>query len=588
MDRTNDAVADMLREFAELLAISGGPPFKVRAYEKAMRAVQGYPTDIGGMNEKALDTIPNVGSHIAHKIVEFLDTGSVTELVDLRSRVPAGLRTLLTVPGLGPRRAHQVYEELGITSLEQLLDALSEHRLRDLRGWGERSEDNLAQPIREAHAAGDRIQIGLALGLAEQVLDRLRALPQTLRACYAGSLRRMRDTIGDIDLLVASHDPETIMAALVGLPLVHRVLVHGPAKTSIVTTTGVQVDLRVVQPEVWGAAQMYFTGSKSHNIKIRQMAVRAGLKLSEYGLFDVETDKLIVAETEQEVYARLGLPWIPPTLREDTGEVEAALAGQLPELVELTDIRGDLHTHTDLTDGVASLEEMVAAARARGYEYYAITDHAPLLYMQRMTREKALAQRERIRELDRTAGIRLLHGTELNIQPDGSLDWDEEFLRGFDVVVASVHSHFRQPRDEMTRRFIRAIENPCVNIIGHPTTRIIGGRPAVDVDLDAVFEAAARTGTALEVNSFPERLDLNGDLVARARHAGVALAIDTDAHAVPHLDNMRLGVATAQRGWAGPADVINTRSLDELRRFLAKPRAAARSPESSRIGGTTR
>jgi DNA polymerase (family 10) len=337
----------------------------------------------------------------------------------------------------------------------------------------------------------------------------------------------------------------------------------------VLTTKAVQVDLRVVDPASWAAGLLYFTGSKPHNIRIRTIAVRAGLKLSEYGLFDAETGQLLAADTEEAIYARVGLPWIDPLLREDRGEIEAAVEGRLPRLVRDRDIRGDLHTHTNLTDGVATLEQMVTAARARGYAYYAITDHAPQLYMERMTTDKMLAQRRQLRDLEQDAGIALLHGTELNIAPDGSLDWDDEFLSSFDVVVASVHSHLRQPREQMTARLVRAISNPNVDIIGHPTTRLLGHRPPIDADLDEIFAAAAGTGTALEINSFPDRLDLNDELVHRARHAGVRFAISTDAHAVPHLDYMKYGVATAGRGWTERADVINTYTLDELRCFLS-------------------
>lgn len=570
MGRSNDAVAEMLQEFADLLAISGGDPFKVRAYEKAARNVAGYALDVDQLDEHGLDAIPAVGGHLAHKIAEFRTTGSVEELEDLRARVPAGLRALLGVPGLGPKRARQAYDELGITSLPELLDALHEKRLRNLRGWGEKSEENLARSIEEAHVGGGRIQLGLALDLAEELVGQLADLPQVSRAAYAGSLRRMCDTVGDIDLLAASVHPEAVMEAFAGLPLVARVLAHGPTKSSVITTKGIQVDLRVLDPSAWGAALLYFTGSKAHNIRVRDLAARSGLKLSEYGLFDSESGRLVAVNTEEDIYCRLGMAWVPPTLREDAGEVEAALDHRLPRVVELSDIRGDLHTHTDLTDGVATLEEMVAAAKARGYRYYAVTDHAPLLYMQRMTAEKALEQRLRLRQLEGAAGITLLHGSELNIQPDGSVDWDEEFLAGFDIVIASVHSAFRQSRQAMTTRLVRAMENPRVNIIGHPTGRSIGHRPPVDVDLDEVFRAAARTGTALEVNSFPDRLDLDDRAIRRAGNFGVHLALSTDAHAVPHLDNMRFGVAMAQRGWAGPTQVINTWPLARLRRFLAK------------------
>lgn len=570
MARFNDYVANVLQEYAELLAIAGADPFKVRAYEKAARAIAGYEGDVSSLDERELDRIPGVGSHIARKIVELRETGTFAELDELRDQIPAGLRSLLAVPGLGPKRARQVYEELGITSVTELLAALHEHRLRQLRGWGPRSEENLAAAIEQLHAAGARIPLAVALDLAEEILAQLDPLPAVQRASYAGSLRRMRDTVGDIDILVAATSSAPVMDAFVALPLVARVLARGSTKTSVVTTKGVQVDVRVIPPERWGAALLYFTGSKAHNIRVREIAVRDGFKLSEYGLFDANSEKLVAAETEEDIYGRLGMAWIPPTLREDRGEVEAALEGRLPRLVEVADIRGDLHVHTDLTDGVASLEEMVAAARARGYEYCAITDHAPLLYMQRMTTEKALEQRARVRELERTAGIALLHGTELNIQPDGSLDWDDEFLADFDIVVASVHSQFRQSRDAMTARLVRAVEHPCVNVLGHPTGRSIGRRPPVDADFDEVFRAAARAGTALEVNSFPDRLDLDDELVRRARHHGVRLAISTDAHAVVHFDNIRFGVAVAQRGWAGPDDVINTWPLPKLRRFLAK------------------
>jgi DNA polymerase (family 10) len=329
------------------------------------------------------------------------------------------------------------------------------------------------------------------------------------------------------------------------------------------------VDLRVVPPGVWGAALQYFTGSKAHNVRIREIAVREGLKLSEYGVFDARSGDLIAADTEEAVYAALDLAYIPPTLREDRGEVQAAQEGTLPRILELEDLRGDLHTHTDLTDGLAPLERMVETAEGLGYDYYAVTDHAPNLYMQRMSDEKMLNQRERVRKL-RTNGMTLLHGTELNIDADGNVDWPEEFLDGFDICVASVHSHFTQPQEKMTRRVIRAMEHPNVNVIGHPTGRKIGRRPPLDLDLDAVFEAAARTGTALEVSAFPDRLDLRDEHVFWARRHGVKFAVDTDSHAPGHLSLMRFGVGTAQRGWIGRDDVINAWPLDRLRTFLRK------------------
>jgi len=335
-----------------------------------------------------------------------------------------------------------------------------------------------------------------------------------------------------------------------------------------------RVHLRVVPLDAWGAALQYVTGSAAHNVAVRQIAIKQKLKLSEYGLFDAETNQLIASRTEEEVYERLGLAWIPPAMREDHGEIEAAAQGRIPRLVRDHDLRGDLHTHTDLTDGVASLETMAAAAQRRGYEYYAVTDHAPDLIMQRMTDEKMLAQREQVRALAAqfTGGLQLLHGTELNIGPDGSVDWDADFLAGFDICVASVHSHFDQSRGEMTRRFVAACENPHVNVIGHPTTRRIGKRPPVEVDFGELFRACARTGTALEINASPQRLDLPSDHIRAARDAGVRFAIDSDAHSVSDLGNMPYGTGTAQRGWLTPDDVINTWPLDRLRAFLCQGR----------------
>jgi len=573
MPRANDEVAELLQEYSDLISISGGDAFKARAYEKAARSVSGYHGDVGTLDVKGLGRIPNVGKSIAEKVREYLDTGAIHALEELRTEIPDGVRSLLGIPSLGPKKAMKLYEELHVASPEELLDALHEQRLRNLPGFGPRTEENLLRGIQQMQQAGDRIHLGSAMDLAEEILDELRGARQVKRCDYAGSLRRMRETIGDIDLLVASEDAGPVMDAFAEMPYVSRVLAKGETKSSILTTKGLKVDLRVVEPSVWGAALQYFTGSKAHNVRVREMAVRKGLKLSEYGLFRVKGGKLIVAETEEEVYERLGLPWIPPPLREDRGEVEAALADELPVLIQDKDIRGDLHTHTDLTDGVAPLEEMVAAARVRKLGYYAVTDHAELLYMQRMTKDKMLAQRRRLKELEREGDMVLLHGTELNIQPDGSVDWDEGFLEGFDVCVASVHSHFNQSKDEMTRRIVRAVEHPCVNILGHPTARQIGRRPPIDFDLTEVFRAAARTGTALEVNSFPDRLDLNDEHIAWAREHGVVFAIDTDSHSPVHLPNVRFGVATAQRGWVTKAEVINTWPLGKLRRFLAKGRA---------------
>ncbi|MFI9150261.1 DNA polymerase/3'-5' exonuclease PolX [Streptomyces sp. NPDC053367] len=579
MARSNDEVAELFQEYADLISITGGEAYRARVYEKAARAIGGHHADVSTLDRKGLQEIPGVGRSIAEKIAEYFSTGRVSAVDELRARIPAGVRRLTAIPTLGPKKALTLYEDLGISSVEELVEAIHAEKLRDLKGFGPRTEENILHGVELLRSSGDRVLLGVAMDLAEDIVGAMSGVTGCLRCAYAGSLRRGRETIGDIDVLVAAERSGPLMDAFTRLPYVSEIVAHGPAKTSVRTAKGPAVDLRVVPPDCWGAALQYFTGSKAHNIRTRELAVRQGLKLSEYGLFDAESGERIASGTEEDVYARLGLPWIPPTLREDRGEIEAGLRGELPELVRESDLRGDLHTHTDLTDGLAPLEEMAEAAAERGYAYYAITDHGPDLYMQQMTRERMLAQRERVRALDgthgkrgRRRGLRLLHGVELNIGPDGAVDWPEDFLAGFDLCVASVHSHFRQSREELTRRIVRACENPYVNIIGHPTTRIIGRRPGIDADLDAVFAACARTGTALEINAHPDRLDLRDEDILRAKRHGVRFAVDSDAHAVPHLANMRYGTATAQRGWLTGEDVINTWPETRLRRFLRKGR----------------
>ena len=580
MASMNEAVAGLLREYAELLAITGGDPFRARNYEKAAKAVAGHPADVTTMAESALTSIPGVGKSIAAKITEFKRTGTIKAVEEQRAKVPPGVRELTRVPGLGPKRAMQLSRELGIATVSDLEAAVSEGKLRNIAGFGPKSEERIQRGL--AVMTTDRVLLNVALSTATDIVGALRdstALQgSTDRVEYAGSLRRWRETIGDVDILATAGDDahaERIMTAF--REMSDEIVVSGPTKTSIRASTGagtgaggLQVDLRVVRPECYGAALQYFTGSQAHNVAVRQVAIRAGLKLSEYGLF--RGDELIASATEDDVYAALGMDWVPPPMREDTGEVEAGIKGQIPALVQEKEIRGDLHTHTNLTDGVASLEEMIRQAEPKGYAYYAVTDHAPNLIMQRMTDEKMLAQRAQLAAL--TSSMVLLHGTELNIAPDGSVDWDEDFLSGFDMCVASVHSHFDQDRRAMTKRFIVACENPRVNIIGHPLTRKIGRRPPVDVDLGELFTACARTGTALEVNASPARLDLPGDYIRQARDAGVKFAIDTDAHSFGDLENMKYGVGTAQRGWLTSDDVINTWPLEKLREFLRKGRAS--------------
>jgi len=457
--RVNDDVAALLSEYAALLHITGGDAFRARNYEKAARGVAGYSGDIGQLDAAGLRQIPGVGTSTASKIGEYQRTGTIKAIEELRARIPAGVLQLTRIPALGPKRALQLYQELGISSVGELEDAIKAGRLHELKGFGPKSEEKLLHGIELLQRDSGRVLLDIATDTAAAIVAAISAVPGCLQCTWAGSLRRMRETTGDIDVLAAAMDSAPLMAAFAGLPQAAEVIAAGPAKTSIRTAAGLQVDLRVVQPDCWGAALQYFTGSKEHNVAIREIAVRKKLRLSEYGLFDVESGELIVSRTEEEVYRRLGMDWIPPPLREGSGEIRAALRGELPDLVTEGQIRGDLHTHTSLTDGVASLADMVTAAAGRGYEYYAVTDHAPNLFMQRMTTEKMLAQRDQVGDLaaqlaaaaaaaastaNRGQPMQLLHGTELNIAPDGTVDWPPEFLDGFDICVASVHSHFDQ------------------------------------------------------------------------------------------------------------------------------------------------
>ncbi|MGH3715003.1 MAG: DNA polymerase/3'-5' exonuclease PolX [Micromonosporaceae bacterium] len=570
MGRINSEVAAALAEYADLLSIVGTDTFKARSYEKAARSIAGHYEDLSTLDLDGLRAIPNVGKSIAEKALLVVRTGTFPQLEKLREDVPPGVRRLALIPTLGPKKALMLYRERGVSTVEELVAALDAGSLRELRGFGPKTEANIRDGIAMLEQGGGRVTMDKAFAVAEELVAALREVTGCQRCTYAGSLRRGRETIGDVDILAAAVDSAPLMAAFTALPQVTEVIASGETKTSVRTLAGLQVDLRVVPPASWGAALQYFTGGKQHNVRVRELAVRAGYRLSEYGLFDAETGELLVADTEQAVYERLGLAWVPPELREDAGEVAAAAKGELPELVTVEDLRGDLHTHTNLTDGVASLEQMLTAAAERGYEYYAVTDHAPDLVMQRMTLDKARAQREELRALQAAyPRMKLLHGSELNIGPDGSVDWPEEILAEFDVCVASVHSAFRLSAAEQTRRLIRACENPYVHVIGHLTGRRLGKRDPIDLDFDAVFAAAARTGTALEINGGPQRLDLRDEHIRWAQRHGVRFTIDSDAHSVSQLGYVRYSTLTARRGWVTPDQVINTWPYEKFAAFLA-------------------
>ncbi|MGI9018798.1 MAG: DNA polymerase/3'-5' exonuclease PolX [Euzebya sp.] len=576
----NEELARRFGEIASLLKISGADQFRVRAYERAAEAIGAAPVDLGSIPRSELKGVKGIGDSTSRKVVEYLDTGTMTMLEELRQKVPAGVVELTRVPGLGPKTAVMLHTKLGVDSIETLNEAMDDGRVAGLPGLGAKTVTNLRESLRRMGSKDTgRVPAADAIALAEEICARLRRRDDVEQVTYAGSLRRMRDTIGDVDILVSSGtDPVPIHQAFRSMDLVDTVIAAGQKKSSVITVRGIQADLRVVQPVGWGAALQYFTGSKAHNVRVRERAVRQGLLLNEYGIFHRDEEgaagERVASQTEESVYAAIGLAYIPPTMREDTGEVDAALDGTLPQVVQLTDLTGDLHGHSDWSgDGKATLEDMVTAAAGKGYAYWAVTDHAEDLSINGLSRQQVRDRRQAIRQLqDGYPDMAILDASELNIGTTGGLDYDQEFLLDFEWTVASVHSALEKNSAVQTGRILTAIMSPAVNAIGHLTGRKIGKRPGFDVDLAAVLEACRETGTALEVNASPRRLDLSGEMVRRAVEAGVTLTISCDAHSIGDLDSMRYGVWTAQRGWATPAQVLNTYGLDQLRQFVSAKR----------------
>uniref|UniRef100_A0A7C5VXP6 DNA polymerase beta n=1 Tax=Thermomicrobium roseum TaxID=500 RepID=A0A7C5VXP6_THERO len=579
--RRNEEVALLLDNIAELLMLKNENPYRIRAYTTAAQNIRALDVDIEELARQGrLDEIPGVGKALAAKIEEYLQTGKLQYYEELKREVPIQAVDLLEVPGIGPARAHLLYEKLGITTIQELLQAAQEHKLRDLPGFGEKLEERIAREAARLMQRTKRLLLGIALPVAEDVVAALRGIPAVKAIDPAGSLRRMKETIGDIDILVGTDDPEAVVDAFIHLPIVKEVLAVGPTRPSILTREDLQVDLRVVAPDEYGSALLYFTGSKEHNIALRTYVQERGWKLSEYGLFD-ENGTRLASRTEEEIYRLLDMDWIPPELRENRGEIQAAREHRLPKLVEQQEIRGDLHAHTDWSDGHDSLERMVQAAIARGYEYLVISDHSPSLTVARgLTVERLRAQRELIREVnERVAPFRILQGAEVNIQSDGTLDYPDEVLAELDVVIVSVHSAFDMPIERMTERVIRALANPHVDILGHPTGRLLNSRLPYEIDLDAVLDAAAEYGVAIEINGQPDRLDLPDVWVQRAINRGILIACTSDAHSTRQLDNMRWSIAMARRGWAESRHVLNTRSLPELLTWLSRQRNRPRKQD---------
>ena len=559
----NLELAECFHEIADLLEIREDNVFRIRAYRRAAQQLESLPDDVVdalGARRK----VPGIGTDLAAKIREWADTGTMTYLEELRQGLPRGVRQLMALPGVGPKTARLLHERLGIDSVDALEAACRSGRVLEVPGIRRKTCDNILRGIETWRLGQARLPLGRALPLADALVRALRAEPAVRTIEIAGSLRRRVETVGDIDILVTSERPAAVLDRFVRLPQVAAVLARGETKSSVRHRENLQVDLRVVEPEAFGAALQYFTGSKHHNVKLRELAVRRKLKISEYGVFD-EAGRRVAGATEAEVYAAVGLPWIPPELREDTGEIEAALAGALPPLVDTGDIRGDLHAHTDWSDGHHPLEELVAAAEARGYEYIVVSDHSRSATIARgLTPEQVRDQIRKIRTLQARHRIRILTGSECDILADGSLDFPDDLLAELDVVLAAVHSRFKQPGPEMTARICRALANPHVRVLVHPTGRLLGSRDPYDVDLEQVFAVARRHGKTVEINGSPWRLDLKDTHARRARDLGLTLAIDTDTHYLSELDHIGLGIATARRAWVGPDQVVNAMPLDRL------------------------
>jgi DNA polymerase (family 10) len=571
----NAEIAALFSEIADFLEIKGENPFRVRAYRRAAQAMEGLAEDVAALADRGeLLEIPGIGRDLAGKIQEFLQCGVVEYLEGLRREIPVGVVELMRIHGVGPKTAKLLYEQIGVDSVEKLEELAKEHKLAGLPGIQAKTEENILKGIAVWRGGRERTPLGAALTLAETILETLRGLEEVNQISTAGSLRRMKETVKDIDILVTSKTPARIMEVFVGLPNVAEVLAHGETKSSLRLREGIQVDLRVAEPDCFGAALQYFTGSKQHNIRVRELAQRRELKVSEYGVFDGRSGKRVAGATEEDVYRAVGLPFIPPELREDAGEIEAALADRLPTLVALADIRGDLQLHTTWSDGAHSLADLAAGVQTKGYQYMAVTDHSKSVTVAKGMDEARVVQMiAEVRSLNRRLKrFRVLAGCEVDILADGSLDFPDEILAQLDLVQISVHSRFKMSREEMTARIVRAVRHPLVHILGHPTGRLIGERAAYEVDMEAVLQSAKVAGIAVEINASPSRLDLNDLHARRAKDLGIPITISTDAHTMPQLDFMRYGVAVARRAWLTPGDVLNTLPDRDLLSWLGQRR----------------
>jgi DNA polymerase (family 10) len=563
----NLEIAFIFNQIGDLLEIQGANPFRVRAYRRAADNIEGLADNIETLAANGtLCNVPGIGEDLSSKINEYVQTGKIRFHEELKQEVPLGLAKIVEVPSVGPKTAKQIYDAFRIETIEDLEALCKTGKLLSVSGFKQKTIDNILKGIDVYRRRRGNYLLGRTVPIAIQLCDYLKSHAE--RVAYAGSLRRMKEIVHDVDILAASTNVEKTMKAFLGMPLIETVLAQGGTKASVRVQDDLQVDLRVVEPAQWGAAMHYFTGSKAHNIRMRERAIKQGLKLNEYGLFDAN-DRSVAGAEEEEIFAKLGLPYIPPVLREDWGEMEAAAHGQLPDIVRLEDIRGDLHVHTTWSDGKYSTEEMVEAARKRGYKYVAITDHSKSLGIAGgLSDEDLLKHTLECRALDaKYSDIRVLAGTEVDIRQDGTLDYSDELLAKLDFVVASVHSGFKQDKATLTMRVARAMQNPHVRVIGHPTGRLLGDRDPYELDFDVLMKEAARTRTCLEVNSNFHRLDLNDTHCRKAREMGVHVIISTDSHNYDDLLNLPYGVATAQRGWIEKDRVLNAQPVEEMLAF---------------------
>ena len=567
----NLQIAEIFHDMAQILEIKGDNPFRIRAYERAAQNIEGLSFDIAQLAaEDRLREIPGIGLDISNKIKEYLAKGKIKSFEELKKTIPEGLLDLLNIPSIGPKTAKLLYEQLKIKNVQGLENAIKKNKLKGIFGIKEKTIENIAKGIEILKKGRERMTLARAAMVGEEFIKALKKLPQVKKITLAGSLRRQKETVRDIDILMVSSKPKKVMDAFIHLPMVKYASAEGSTKASVRTEADVQVDCRVVEDRSFGAALLYFTGSKNFNIRLRQLAIKKGLKINEYGVF--RRGKFICGRTEEEIFKLLNMAYIYPELREDNGEIGLALENKLPVLVEQKDIKGDLHTHSTWSDGASTIQEMADAARSLRYSYIAITDHSQSLRVANGVKVADLKKKKR--EIDsvnkRLKGVRVLFGTEADIDSEGKIDYSDSVLKEFDVVVAAIHTGFKQSREQLTRRLIRACSNKYVHIIAHPFGRLWGVREPYPLDFNKVLKAARETNTSLEINAFPQRLDINDAHSRRAKEMGVRVSIDTDSHEAGQLEAMKFGIAVARRGWLSKANVINTLDANQLLKELKK------------------